>query len=78
MTTSTTHLTRCKVLVVVGSVTTLSEVILPIVRTRVSFDVEVISRDVFAGFRGGGGKDGLASPTRAAHGGGGEGGHVIY
>ena len=42
------------------------------------FDVEVISRGVFAGFRGGGGgKDGLSSTARAAHGGGGEGGCVV-
>ena len=52
-TTSTAHFRSGKVIVVVGSVTSLSEMILAIVRARVSFDVEVMSRGVFAGFRGG-------------------------
>ena len=77
-TTSTTHFRSGKVDVVVGSVTSLSEMILAIVRTRVSLGVEVSWRDVFAGFRGGGGgKDGLSSTARTAHGGGGEGGCVV-
>ena len=75
---STTHFRSGKVGVVVGSVTSLSEMILAIVRTRVSLGVEVISRGVFAGFRGGGGgKDGLSSTACAAHGGGGECGRVV-
>ena len=48
-----------------------------IVGTRISLGVEVSWRDVFAGVRGGGGKDGLSTTTRAAHGGGGEGGCVV-
>ena len=74
--TTTTHLTRCKVLIVVGSVTSMSKMIFGIVGTRISLGIEVSWRDVFASFRGGGGKDGLSTTTRAAHGGGGKGGCV--
>ena len=75
-TTSTTHFRSGKVGVVVGSVTSLSEVILAIVCARVSLGVEVIFRDdVFAGFRGG--RNGLSTTARTAHGGGGEGGCVV-
>ena len=55
----------------------MSKMIFRIVRTRISLGVEVSWRDVFAGVRGGGGKDGLSTTTRAAHGGGGEGGCVV-